>query len=273
MTANANLAQATSLSQHAPFAQPAAAVPALELRAVAKGYGSGAARTEVLDGIDLAVGENEFVAIVGFSGSGKTTLVNLLAGLTEPDAGAVLKRGTPVRGPGPDRGVVFQSYSLMPWLTVKENVALAVDCVFAARPREERRARVARYIEMVGLTPAAYKRPAELSGGMRQRVAVARALAANPDVLLLDEPLSALDALTRAKLQDEIIRIWNEEQKTGGRSHHPARSRTARLARTVVQSRHPTPTRPPGDESRPALQGIAPRGHPVSDRRRRSARS
>lgn len=193
---------------------PAPAVPALELRGVAKSYGSGAARTEVLHDVNLSIAEGEFVAIVGFSGSGKTTLVSLLAGLVESDAGEVLKSGQPVHGPGPDRGVVFQNYSLMPWLTVVENVALAVDSVFAGRPKAERAARVARYVEMVGLSGAAYKRPAELSGGMRQRVAVARALAANPDVLLLDEPLSALDALTRAKLQDEIIRIWDEEKKT-----------------------------------------------------------
>jgi nitrate/nitrite transport system ATP-binding protein len=193
---------------------PASAPAALELRGVAKSYGSGSARSEVLKDINLSIAEGEFVAIVGFSGSGKTTLVSLLAGLAKADAGEVLKGGQPVRGPGPDRGVVFQSYSLMPWLSVSENVALAVDCVFAGRPKTERRARTAHYVEMVGLSAAAYKRPAELSGGMRQRVAVARALAANPDVLLLDEPLSALDALTRANLQDEITRIWNEEKKT-----------------------------------------------------------
>jgi nitrate/nitrite transport system ATP-binding protein len=185
------------------------AVPALELRGVSKSYG----QTEVLKDIDLSIGEGEFVAIVGFSGSGKTTLVNLLAGLTLPDNGEVFKDGEPVRGPGPDRGVVFQSYSLMPWLTVRENVALAVDAVFPDFSRQKRAQRVARYVEMVGLAAAQAKRPAQLSGGMRQRVAVARALAANPDVLLLDEPLSALDALTRAKLQDEIVRIWNEEKK------------------------------------------------------------
>jgi nitrate/nitrite transport system ATP-binding protein len=193
-----------------PVPAAAAAPVALELRGVSKRYGS----TQVLAGVDLAIAEGEFVAIVGFSGSGKTTLVNLLAGLARADTGEVLKAGRPVRGPGPDRGVVFQSYSLLPWLTVSENVALAVDCVFAGRPPAERAARTARYVEMVGLTAAASKRPAELSGGMRQRVAVARALAANPDVLLLDEPLSALDALTRANLQDELTRIWNEEKKT-----------------------------------------------------------
>ncbi len=203
---------APSANEEVPARAPDA--PALELRGVAKGYGSGRARTEVLANVDLAIAEGEFVAIVGFSGSGKTTLINLLAGLAEPDGGEVLKGGRAVRGPGPDRGVVFQSYSLMPWLTVTENVALAVDSVFGVRPRPERRARVERYVAMVGLREARDKRPAQLSGGMRQRVAVARALAANPDVLLLDEPLSALDALTRAKLQDEIVRIWSQDRKT-----------------------------------------------------------
>jgi nitrate/nitrite transport system ATP-binding protein len=197
-----------------PAEAAARATPALELRGVSKSYGTGALRTEVLRDVNLSIAECEFVAIVGFSGSGKTTLVNLLAGLAASDAGEVLKAGRPITGPGPDRGVVFQSYSLMPWLSVRENVALAVDAVFREWPREKRAERVARYVEMVGLAAARDKRPAQLSGGMRQRVAVARALAANPDVLLLDEPLSALDALTRAKLQDEIVRIWNEERKT-----------------------------------------------------------
>ncbi|MFY9329593.1 MAG: nitrate ABC transporter ATP-binding protein [Georgfuchsia sp.] len=188
--------------------------PVLELRGVGKGYGSGAARSEVLHDVNLSIADGEFVAIVGFSGSGKTTLVSLLAGLIEADGGEILKAGKPLKGPGPDRAVVFQSYSLMPWLSVGENIALAVDAVHASLSRATRKASTAKYVEMVGLGHAIDKKPSELSGGMRQRVAVARALAANPDVLLLDEPLSALDALTRAKLQDEIIRIWNEDQKT-----------------------------------------------------------
>ena len=126
----------------------------------------------------------------------------------------MLFKGAPVTGPGPERGLVFQSYSLMPWLTVEGNVALAVDTVFARENKEQRKARVAKYIDMVGLSHAADRHPAELSGGMRQRVAVARALAMSPQVLLLDEPLSALDALTRAKLQDEIEQIWEQEKKT-----------------------------------------------------------
>lgn len=182
----------------------------LEMKGVAKSYGD----TEVLRDIDLAIAEGEFIAIVGFSGSGKTTLVSLMAGLTLPDRGEVTLRGKTITGPGADRGVVFQSYSLMPWLSVRENVALAVDAVLAGKSRAERAERIDRYIAMVGLSHAADRRPAELSGGMRQRVAVARALAMSPEILLLDEPLSALDALTRAKLQDEIEIIWEQERKT-----------------------------------------------------------
>lgn len=186
----------------------------LELRNVCKSYGSGAGRTDVLDNISLAMEEGEFVAIVGFSGSGKTTLISAIAGLIEPDQGEILLNGKKIDGAGPERGVVFQSYSLMPWLTVEGNIALSVDAVFADWPRDKRAAHVRKYIDMVGLTHAIDRKPAELSGGMRQRVAVARALAMMPEVLLLDEPLSALDALTRAKLQDEIEEIWRRERKT-----------------------------------------------------------
>ncbi|MFD1625342.1 ABC transporter ATP-binding protein [Azospirillum griseum] len=182
----------------------------LELKGVSKSYGA----TNVLRDIDLTIAEGEFVAIVGFSGSGKTTLVNLIGGLTMPDSGAVLMRGAPVRGPGPERGVVFQSYSLMPWLSVKENVALAVDAVHSGKTASERGVLTRRAVETVGLGHATDRRPKELSGGMRQRVGFARALAMSPDMLLLDEPLSALDALTRAKLQDEIEAIWRKDRKT-----------------------------------------------------------
>jgi nitrate/nitrite transport system ATP-binding protein len=195
-------------------AAPAVGATCLELKGVSKSYGTGAQRTEVLKDINLQIKEGEFVAIVGFSGSGKTTLISLMAGLLQADEGAVLRNGKPIDGPGPDRGVVFQSYSLMPWMNVRQNVALAVDQVFKNTTKAERQARVEKYVQMVNLTPAMEKRPAELSGGMRQRVSVARALSASPDILLLDEPLSALDALTRSKLQDEIIRIWSQEKKT-----------------------------------------------------------
>jgi len=186
----------------------------LEISGLSKSYGEGADRTEVLSNINLKVAEGEFIAIVGFSGSGKTTLISLLAGLIEPDEGGVIFKGTEIDGPGAERGVVFQSYSLMPWMTVAGNVSLAVDAVFSKRSRAERAAIVDKYIGMVGLGHARDRKPSELSGGMRQRVAVARALAMQPEVLLLDEPLSALDALTRAKLQDEFADICQKEKKT-----------------------------------------------------------
>jgi nitrate/nitrite transport system ATP-binding protein len=186
----------------------------LELKNVRKGYGKDAQRTEVLDDINLSVEEGEFVAIVGFSGSGKTTLISTVAGLIQPDSGSITLNGKPVVGAAHERGVVFQNYSLMPWLTVHGNVALAVNAVFPQWSAQEREAHTRKYIEMVGLSHAIDRRPAALSGGMRQRVAVARALAMQPQVLLLDEPLSALDALTRANLQDEIEMIWRKERVT-----------------------------------------------------------
>ncbi|ARE40369.1 Nitrate ABC transporter, ATP-binding protein [Rhodovulum sp. P5] len=186
----------------------------LEFQNVSKGFGEGAAREEVLKDISLTVDEGEFLAILGFSGTGKSTLINLMSGLVTPDRGTVRFKGAPVTGPGPERGLVFQSYSLMPWLTVAGNIALAVDAVHKGTPKAERQALVEKYIAMVGLSHAAQRRPAELSGGMRQRVAVARALAMDPEVLLMDEPLSALDALTRANLQDEIEAIWEADRKT-----------------------------------------------------------
>ena len=170
--------------------------------------------TPVLKGIDLDVAEGEFVVLLGFSGTGKTTLINLLAGLQAPSSGEALFKGAPIEGPGPERGVIFQSYSLMPWLTVTANVRLAVEAVFPGLSRSETDARVARYVDMVGLGHAAARRPSELSGGMRQRVNVARALAMKPEVLLLDEPLSALDALTRGNLASEIEAIWQAERQT-----------------------------------------------------------
>lgn len=186
----------------------------LSLKNISKSYGQGHNKTSVLKDINLEIAEGEFVAIVGFSGTGKTTLISTIAGLIKPDNGEVILEGEKVTGPSSDRGVVFQSYSLMPWLTVYGNVALAVDSAFSQLSAEERKARTEKYIDMVGLSHALNRRPSELSGGMRQRVNVARALAASPHVLLLDEPLSALDALTRANLQDEIVRIWEQEKKT-----------------------------------------------------------
>ena len=186
----------------------------LKMENLNKGFGKGPERVKILENINLELEKGEFVAIVGFSGSGKSTLVSMLSGLQTPDTGKALFKGEEIQGPSPERGIVFQSYSLLPWLTVYGNVAVAVDEVYPDMSKEEKDKQVLKYIEMVNLTPALEKRPAELSGGMRQRVAVARALSMNPEVLLLDEPLSALDALTRSVLQGEILNIWQKDKKT-----------------------------------------------------------
>ena len=187
----------------------------LSLKNLRKSYtGKAGGVSEVLGGIDLDVEEGEFIAILGFSGAGKTTLISTIAGLVEPDAGEMLLHGKPITGPDKDRGLVFQSYSLFPWLTVEQNVALAVDSVHKDRSKQARADLVRQKVQLVGLGHAMDRKPAQLSGGMRQRVSVARALAMEPEILLLDEPLSALDALTRAKLQDEIDRIREEEKRT-----------------------------------------------------------
>jgi nitrate/nitrite transport system ATP-binding protein len=185
-------------------------MPFLELNGVSKGFGG----PLVLSDVNLSIERGEFVAIVGYSGSGKTTLISLVAGLTRPDSGTVKLNGLEITAPGPDRGIVFQNYSLLPWLSVTENIALAVNQVFPNYSADKRRQMVANAIATVNLTPARDKFPRELSGGMRQRVSVARALAMDPQILLLDEPLSALDALTRATLQDEFERIWEKDKKT-----------------------------------------------------------
>ena len=189
-------------------------MPFLELKNVSKGYGTNGARSEVLSDINLSMEKGEFVAIVGYSGAGKTTLISMIAGLIKADTGSITLNDLEVTAPGPDRGVVFQNYSLLPWLTVYENIFLAVEQVFPNWAPAKQQQHTEAHIAMVNLTPARNKKPSELSGGMRQRVSVARALAIDPQVLLLDEPLGALDALTRATLQDEIGRIWQQQQKT-----------------------------------------------------------
>ena len=186
----------------------------LSLRGVRKSYATARGEHEVLRDLDLDVEEGEFVAVVGPSGSGKTTLVSLIAGLVRPDAGEILLDGVPVTEPGPDRGVVFQNYSLLAWMTVLDNVLLAVESVSPQLSRDEQRAKAERLVRLVNLGEAMDKKPHQLSGGMRQRVAVARGLAMEPRVLLLDEPFSALDALTRASLQQELVRIWMRERRT-----------------------------------------------------------
>ena len=186
----------------------------LEINQVSKSYGGNGSRVEVLRDINLSIEKGEFVAIVGYSGAGKTTLISLIAGLLRPDTGSLTLNDLEITEPGPDRGVVFQNYSLLPWLTVYENILLAVEQVSPNWSATKKQQHVEEHIELVNLGPARNKRPSELSGGMRQRVSLARALAMNPQILVLDEPLSALDALTRATLQDEIERIWERDRKT-----------------------------------------------------------
>ncbi len=161
-----------------------------------------------LQGIDLNIAKGEFVALIGHSGCGKSTLLNLIAGLTTPTNGVLLCANKEIKGPGPERAVVFQNHSLLPWLTCEGNVHLAVERVFGAREsRAQLKQRTQAALELVGLQHAAHKRPGEISGGMKQRVGIARALSMEPQVLLMDEPFGALDALTRAKLQDELLDI------------------------------------------------------------------
>lgn len=187
----------------------------LEFRSVGKSYPTERGRgvQEVLRGVDLTVAPGEFVSLIGHSGCGKTTLLGAAAGLVQPDGGAVWLDGVPVRGPGPDRAVVFQQYSLLPRLSLLDNVRVAVR---AARPDRRNGADdvAERYLRAVGLWEHRDKRPAQVSGGMKQRCAVARAFAVEPRVLLLDEPFGALDALTRAKLQSQLVELWTSESET-----------------------------------------------------------
>jgi nitrate/nitrite transport system ATP-binding protein len=167
-----------------------------------------------LDDINLDIEPNTFVSIIGPSGCGKSTLLNIIAGLSEPTRGSVLIDGVPIHGPGPDRGVVFQNYALMPWMTVLDNIRFAIETVNPKLSKSRQTAIAQDYIELVGLSGTEQRHPHELSGGMKQRVGIARALAIDPQILLMDEPFGALDALTRGFLQDEVERIWEQQRKT-----------------------------------------------------------
>ncbi|MEG4998476.1 ABC transporter ATP-binding/substrate-binding protein [Microcoleus sp. B4-D4] len=167
-----------------------------------------------LKNIELKIKKGEFISLIGHSGCGKSTLLNIIAGLDTASQGGVILEGREVRDPGPDRMVVFQNYSLLPWLTVRENIALAVDEIYSGNTQEERELVIEHHIKLVGLGQAAKKRPGEISGGMKQRVAIARALAIRPKLLLLDEPFGALDALTRGGLQDQLMKICQESKVT-----------------------------------------------------------
>ncbi|MET1077729.1 MAG: ABC transporter ATP-binding protein [Pseudomonas sp.] len=187
----------------------------VELTQVSKDFETKQGRFQALADVTLSIARGEFVSLIGHSGCGKSTVLNLIAGLLEPSSGGLICNGREIDGPGPERGVVFQNHSLLPWMTCLENVHLAVERVFGAREgKAQLNARSLAALELVGLAHARDKYPNEISGGMKQRVGIARALAMEPKVLLLDEPFGALDALTRAHLQDELLRIVAQTRST-----------------------------------------------------------
>lgn len=193
--------------------------------------------------IDLDIRQGEFIALIGHSGCGKSTLLNLIAGLTRPTTGALICDGREIGGPGPERAVVFQNHSLLPWLTCFENVYLAVERVFGAREGKAKlRERTAAAINLVGLDHASSKYPNEISGGMKQRVGIARALSMQPKVLLMDEPFGALDALTRAKLQDELMKICEATQATTVMVTHDVDEAVLLADRIVMMTNGPAAT-------------------------------
>ncbi len=196
-----------------------------------------------LQNVNLTVAKGEFVALIGHSGCGKSTLLNLIAGLTVPTEGSLLCANREISGPGPERAVVFQNHSLLPWLTCFENVYLAVERVFSSTENKAQlKARTDAVLAMVGLTPAAQKRPGEISGGMKQRVGIARALSMEPKVLLLDEPFGALDALTRAKLQDELLLIVAKTESTVVMVTHDVDEAVLLSDRIVMMTNGPSAT-------------------------------
>lgn len=188
--------------------------PFLEISQLGKSYDSASGRAVIVKNFNLRVSESEFVCIIGHSGCGKSTVLSIAMGLTEASEGGVILAGREVTGAGLDRGVVFQSSALLPWMTARENVLLAVDQVNKRKTRKERRDLADSFLASVGLQESADCYPEELSAGMRQRVGIARAFALEPKVLLLDEPFSLLDVVTRMELQDELMRLWQKERKT-----------------------------------------------------------
>ncbi|MDA0189519.1 MAG: ABC transporter ATP-binding protein [Proteobacteria bacterium] len=200
-------------------------------------------RFVALRDVNLNIARGEFIALIGHSGCGKSTLLNLIAGLTRPTAGVLLCDGREIAGPGPERVVVFQNHSLLPWLTCHENILLAVERVFGARERKaELRDRTLAALELVGLTHAGQKYPSEISGGMKQRVGIARALSMQPKVLLMDEPFGALDALTRARLQDELMKICAATQATTVMVTHDVDEAVLLADRIVMMTNGPAAT-------------------------------
>ncbi|GLI27739.1 ABC transporter ATP-binding protein [Agromyces rhizosphaerae] len=184
----------------------------ISVREVSKTFPLKGEEFVALDRVSIDIADNEFVTVVGPSGCGKSTLMNVLAGLETPTGGEALVDGKSVSGPGPERGVIFQQYALFPWLTVRKNVEFGLKV--AGVPKAQRRERAEHFIEMVGLQQFADALPKMLSGGMKQRCAIARAYAVNPSILLMDEPFGALDALTRVRLQEQLLETWSQEKRT-----------------------------------------------------------
>jgi len=188
--------------------------PFLNFRNLGKVYSTPSGPYSVLENVNLEINAGEFICVIGHSGCGKSTLLNMVSGFAKPSSGEVLLHGVPIKKPGPDRMVVFQGYALLPWMTAYENVVLAIDSVKPNLSQQQRRDIAMEHLEMVGLTAAANKCITQMSGGMKQRVAIARALAIRPEVLILDEPFGALDAITKAELQEELLKIWNTQKCT-----------------------------------------------------------
>jgi bicarbonate transport system ATP-binding protein len=188
--------------------------PFLTIENVSKVYPTKKGSYTVLEDVNLTVQEGEFICLIGHSGCGKSTLLNMVSGFAFPTHGEVRVQGKRITQPGPDRMVVFQNYALLPWRTAFENIYLAVNAVYPNKSQAEKRAIVRDNLAMVGLSEAADKKPPQLSGGMRQRVSIARALSIRPEVLILDEPFGALDAITKEELQEELLKIWNEQRCT-----------------------------------------------------------
>jgi NitT/TauT family transport system ATP-binding protein len=211
--------------------------PKLETWKLVKEFPTKSGTVRALDDVDITVEENEIVCLVGPSGCGKSTLLAIAAGLTEPTSGFVRLDGHEVTGPGPDRGLVFQSYSLYPWRTVSDNVAFGLE--LTGMPKTEIRRRVARYLDVMGLTSFAGALPKQLSGGMQQRTAIARALATEPAVLLLDEPFGALDAQTRSAMREFLLEVWTETLATILMVTHDVEEAVFLSKRIYVMTPHP----------------------------------
>jgi bicarbonate transport system ATP-binding protein len=186
----------------------------LRFENVSKVYPTAKGPYTVLTEVNFNVEAGEFICVIGHSGCGKSTLLNMVSGFSQPSSGSVTLKGQEITQPGPDRMVVFQNYALLPWLTVFDNVYLAVDQVFPQKSEAEKRSIVKDHLAMVGLTEASLKKPKQISGGMKQRVSIARALSIRPEVLILDEPFGALDAITKEELQEELLKIWQDHRCT-----------------------------------------------------------